>query len=206
MTEDTAIEGLRARKKRETRSALAWSAVRLAVERGFANVPIEDIAAGAGVSPRTFNNYFSSKAEAVVARHVDRLQAIAAELRAQPEEKALWAAVGDAVIGQFAGEDVDETPPHPQWTQGVRLMVSEPAVQAEFLRQSRLIEKDIAAAISARVGGEPEDLYSRLAAAAVGAVIQASLDSWLLSDQRTSLARIMMRAFEHMGRIAAGPA
>ena len=65
-------EGLRERKKDETRSALSWAAIQLTVERGFDNVRVEDIAAEAGVSPRTFNNYFSSKGEAIAARHLDR--------------------------------------------------------------------------------------------------------------------------------------
>ena len=35
--------GLRERKKRETRAALSWAAIRLTVERGYDNVRIEDI-------------------------------------------------------------------------------------------------------------------------------------------------------------------
>ena len=70
--------GLRERKKQATREALSWAALRLAVDRGLENVRVEDIAAEAGVSPRTFNNYFSSKYEAILSRHVDRVR-VAAE-------------------------------------------------------------------------------------------------------------------------------
>ncbi len=202
MRRESAIDGLRERKKRETRSALAWAAVRLAAERGFANVPVEDIAAGADVSPRTFNNYFSSKAEAVVARHVDRLQAVAAELRARPPEEELWAAIGEAVVTQFVGGEEDDSPPHPLWFAGVKLMVAEPAVQAEFLRQSHIVESDIAAAITIRIGASSDALYPHLVAAAVGAAIQVSLEQWLRAPQVRSLRQIMQTAFERMGRIA----
>ena len=200
-------DGLRERKKRETRSALTWAAVRLAVERGFANVPVEDIAAAAGVSPRTFNNYFSSKAEAIVARHVDRLQAIAAEVRAQPPEADLWTAIGVAVIAHFQEEGASVGPPHGEWAAGVKLMLAEPTVQAEFLRQSRIVERDIAAAISGRIGGDPDALYPQLVAAAVGAVVQVSLEQWLRADPPLSLLQIMQNALERMARIAdASPA
>ena len=43
------------------------TALRLAVERGLENVTVEDITAEAGVSLRTFGNYFSSKYEAICA-------------------------------------------------------------------------------------------------------------------------------------------
>ena len=71
-TGDGARDGLRERKKRQTRIALSWAAIRLTVERGLDNVRVEDIAAEVGVSPRTFNNYFSSKGEAIAARHLER--------------------------------------------------------------------------------------------------------------------------------------
>lgn len=64
--------GLRERKKEETRAALAWAAIRLIVERGYDKVLVEDIAGAAGVSPRTFNNYFSSKEEAICAITIRR--------------------------------------------------------------------------------------------------------------------------------------
>jgi AcrR family transcriptional regulator len=199
MHESAAIDGLRARKKRETRSALAWAAVRLAVERGFDNVRVEDIAASAGVSARTFNNYFSSKAEAIVARHVDRFQLVVAELSALRQEDELWPTIAEAVIGQFSSEG--DSPSNPQWLAGVELMLAEPAVQAEFLRQSRLIELEIAAAISERIGAA-DMLYPRLVAAAVGAAIEVSLDRWLRSDHRLDLRQVMQSAFARMGHIA----
>jgi AcrR family transcriptional regulator len=202
MHRDAPTEGLRQRKKRETRSALAWAAVRLAAERGFSAVRVEDIAAGAGVSPRTFNNYFSSKAEAIVARHVDRLHAVAAELRARPPTTALWATIGELVVSQLLGEAEDESPPHPQWIEGVKLMLAEPAVQAEFSSQSHRAEGDIAAAITDRLGAQSDALHARLVAAAVGAVIQVSIEQWLRDPRRKSLRQVIQSAFERMGRIA----
>lgn len=202
-----AADGLRERKKRETRSALTWAAVRLAVERGFASVPVEDIAAAAGVSPRTFNNYFSNKAEAIVARHVDRLQAVAAELRVRPPEEELWAAIGAAVIAQFHEEGAGVGPPHGQWAAGVKLMLAEPAVEAEFLRESRIVERDIARAIAGRIGSDADALYPHLVAAAVGAVVHVSLEQWLRANPPLSLLQVLQSALERMGRIAdASPA
>src|SRR3954453_21846218 len=101
--------GLREEKKRETRAALSWAAIRLIVERGADNVLVEDIAAAAEVSPRTFNNYFSSKGEAVASRHLDRCLRMAGELRNRPASEPLWEALPQAVVAQL--EPGPEGPP-----------------------------------------------------------------------------------------------
>ena len=58
--------GLRERKKAQRRLALIDAAHRLVEERGYEHVTVEDIAEAAGVSTRTFFNYFDTKDDAVV--------------------------------------------------------------------------------------------------------------------------------------------
>ena len=58
---------MREKKKDATRKALREAALRLAMEHGPDNVRVDDIADAAGVSPRTYNNYFSSREQAIVA-------------------------------------------------------------------------------------------------------------------------------------------
>ncbi|KRF03964.1 hypothetical protein ASH00_14990 [Arthrobacter sp. Soil782] len=57
---------LRERKRTETWSALHDAAARLTLERGPEAVTVEQIAASAKVSPRTFFNYFSTKEDAIL--------------------------------------------------------------------------------------------------------------------------------------------
>src|ERR1700686_4935193 len=93
--------GLRERKKLATRQALGAAAMRLAVERGLENVLVEDIAAAAEVSPRTFNNYFASKYEAICALALDRSFQIGEALRERPASESLWDAVRNAVLDVY---------------------------------------------------------------------------------------------------------
>ena len=53
-----AEEGLRERKRRETRALIAGTAMRLFMRRGFDAVNVAEIAAAAGVAEKTVYNYF----------------------------------------------------------------------------------------------------------------------------------------------------
>lgn len=196
--------GLRERKKQETRGALSWAATRLAVERGLDNVRVEDIAAEVGVSHRTFNNYFSSKAEAIAARHLDRARLIAADLRERPAAEPLWDAVTGAALGRFgAAQDTGGgNTPDSRWLTGLRLIVREPALQGEFLKASALAQAELAAAIAERTGTEVEaDMYPRLMAAAVVAAIQVAMRQWLTADPPVAALPLLRDA---LTQLAAG--
>ena len=201
---DTDRAGLRERKKRETRIALSWAAIRLTVERGFDNVRIEDIAAEAGVSTRTFSNYFGSKGEAIVARHHDRARAIAAALRERPAGEPIWDAVTGAALDGFAlGEPVPSGQAADQsWVEGLRLMVAEPALQGEFQKAGAAAEAEFALAVAERTGTDPtRDVYPRLVAGVVGAALNVVTQQWLVADPRPSLEDVLRDVF---GQLAAG--
>jgi AcrR family transcriptional regulator len=174
------MAGLRERKKQETRAALSWAALRLAVERGADAVTVDEIAAEAGVSPRTFNNYFASKYEAIVWRHLDRFGRVADQLRARPATDPLWTALTDAVRAVFGIPDAAEPGPPAEWTAGVRLLMAQPELRGEFVKAAAAAERELAAAVAERTGTDPDqDMHPRLVAAAVGAAVHVATEQWL---------------------------
>jgi AcrR family transcriptional regulator len=190
--------GLRERKKMATRVALSEVALRLTVERGLDRVRVEDIAAEAGVSPRTFNNYFSSKEEAIVTSGVDRAAGVQAALRARPADEPLWQAVSYTVAEMFPGDD----DPDRAWVAKVQLIKATPALMAERLKSDASLERALAEVIAERTGtGSERDLYPRLAAAAIVATVRAALDYWLDAPAATTLRSTVTMALQ---QVAAG--
>lgn len=201
--------GLRERKKAETRAALSWAAVRLAVEHGYDNVRIEDIAAAANVSPRTFNNYFTSKGEAIVARHLDRCRATVAALRARPAAEPLWDAVTAAVLPQFREDPAAAAQPIEDpaaWAAGVRLMVSSPALQGDLLRAGATAEAELATVVAERTGTEVGgDLYPNLVAAAVSAAINTAMGLHTRAEAAAPLQDLLADALSRLAEGLAQP-
>src|SRR5437867_848696 len=132
-------EGLRQRKRRETRAALSRAAMRLCMQRGgWENVRVDDIAAAANVSPRTFRNYFSTKAEAVAAGHLERMLRVADELRSRPASEPLWTAITNSVAAQFEppAQKSEALLDANRWLERVRFILTEPSIHGEVLKAS----------------------------------------------------------------------
>lgn len=165
---------LRERKKRATREALQASALRLALERGPENVRVEDIAGAAGVSPRTYNNYFSSREHAIVAGvAADRATQVAAAVTSRPAEVGLGKAVIDAVVGRYT-----DSGEHPR--DALLMIAASSALRACYVDTVTTIEGPLADAITERCRGI-EHLTAQVLSASVGAATKVALRQWLQS-------------------------
>ena len=75
--------GLRERRRRQTSADIRGAAVRLAQARGWDKVTIEEICVQAGISTRTFFNYFPNKEAAIAYGPSDLPPELAAEFVAR---------------------------------------------------------------------------------------------------------------------------
>src|SRR5580700_10886421 len=116
--------GLRERKKLATREALCRAAVRLALADGPENVRVADIAAEVGVSPRTYNNYFSSVAEAICAEPAARAMALGDMVRSRPRNEPLADALSAAMTAMHNSSTYQK--------ELVRMILTTPMVRGEF--------------------------------------------------------------------------
>ncbi|WP_322751417.1 MULTISPECIES: TetR family transcriptional regulator [unclassified Frankia] len=187
---------LRERKRAVVRAALSDAALRLAIERGLEHVLVADIAAEAGVSPRTFNNYFSSKEEAVVAPAFDRTMHVIAAFEQRPAAEPLWQAVTRSIVAQFPTDD----PPDTATTRQARLIAENPGLWSEQLKMYATIESLLADAIARRLGVERhEDLLPGLVAAAAIGASRVAFDHWSAGATDSALRSAMTQALDQTG-------
>ena len=171
--------GLRERKKEATRAALSAAALRIALERGPDDVRVADIAEAAGVSPRTYNNYFSSREQAIVAAvTAHRASRIAAAVADRPAEVGLADAVINAVAGQHADPGDDDRA-------AILMIASTPVLRACYVDTVAMTEGPLADAIAQRRPGVDRRNAEVLAAAVVAAT-RLALRRWLDSASAPS--------------------
>jgi AcrR family transcriptional regulator len=78
-------EGLRERKKRQTRETIAQAAMALFVRHGFDAVTVADVARAADVSEKTVFNYFAAKEDLVLHGGEERRAALIQAIRTRPD-------------------------------------------------------------------------------------------------------------------------
>ncbi|HZK32670.1 MAG TPA: TetR family transcriptional regulator [Corynebacterium sp.] len=101
------MSGLRETKKAATRTTLARAAARIALVEGAEGLTVAAVSTAAGVSPRTFHNYFSSMEEALVEFIVERTAGLVAEFHEVPTDTGLLAAVEQVLLAGLR-EDLGE--------------------------------------------------------------------------------------------------
>jgi AcrR family transcriptional regulator len=98
--------GLRERKKAQTRGAISSAVMLLALDRDLDAVTVDDIAAAANVSVRTFHNYFGSKEEALISAWRSQFEVHLDELRARPADEPILVSL-ERVFAGIAAQIVE---------------------------------------------------------------------------------------------------
>ncbi len=190
---------LRERKKLATRRSLRRIALDLVAERGFAHVTVDDIAAAADVSTRTFFNYFPSKEAALFGTDPDR----AAALRERVAHQAPGEPVLDALRVVMAGEaetvasELSELGGDPaDWLRRMKQARTDPHLRAARAAQMAMVERAIAEGLAERLGTDPDrDPYPGLLAAVAAGVFRSSMTFWAGSGGTVPLGRLIDQAF-----------
>jgi len=173
-------QGLRERKKADTREAIRSAAVDLFVAHGFEETTMDAIAEAADVSVRTVFRYFPTKEDLAFADAEQLVVDFTELLEARPAHEAVMTSVR-AVAAEMATrleatQEVD-----------VRLapiMSREPALRRRYLEIMDRVEETVAGWAARRLDAPPGDLRPRLLAAAIVATQRVVVDAMTAGDPR----------------------
>lgn len=167
---------LRERRRRQTSADIRDAAVSLALERGFTKVTIEEICTAAGVSPRTFFNYFPNKESAFAYAPL--------ELPAEPAADFVAAGPGPysvvlAELIALASHHLrDSFPGRERAAAILELTKTTPAVLAACLTQLEQFQNQLAEVVACRQAMRPDDELPALVAALALTAVRSGIERW----------------------------
>ena len=164
----------RGRPRSTSRRELQLIALRLFAEWGFENTTIEQIAAAAGVTERTFFRYFPTKAGVLWAEFETEVRTIRAALASVPDDMPMMDAIRGAVVAanHYRAEDV------PEMRLRMNLVATVPALSFSAAEHYDAWEQAISEFAGRRLGQPPDSLYPLAVGRAVLAVCRAAYDRW----------------------------
>jgi AcrR family transcriptional regulator len=185
--------GLRERKKQRTQDSIVEAAWRLFTEKEYNTVSVEEIAAAAEVSPRTFYRYFPTKEDVLLGDN-RVAEAISQALSRRSPGESDVDYLGRAALAGISAMD----PARMALVYGLAQTV--PALQARLFQiiWRGGMDEFVDALLVGRRRTADNELRARVVTHAVTDAARVAVVSWLQSGQRGSLSRECRRALHHL--------
>ncbi|HYT12843.1 MAG TPA: TetR family transcriptional regulator [Candidatus Nitrosopolaris sp.] len=180
------------RKRRAIRGELSEVALRLLTDRQFDSLTIDEIAAEAGVSRRTFFRYFTSKEDVVFAFLDQWAVRLAADIIARPADEDPVAAVQNSFRQLTAAYD-------DRALALVRLVRETPSLQQQERINREHLRISVVNALATRLGLDAErDMRPQILATIAFAPLDAAMFSWFGNRSSEEVGHLLdeaLRAF-----------
>jgi AcrR family transcriptional regulator len=157
--------GLRERKKRATRDALARAGLELFVERGYDETTLADIAEAAGVSTRTIFAYFPGKEHILFSTMQAMRDSLAQALDERPDGTDALTALREFIVSSE----------HEKTELDLKLgqvIAADPTLASHKRARIAEFQEVLAAAIAGDLGVGADDLRPQVAAASLTAAFE----------------------------------
>ncbi|MFI5779598.1 TetR family transcriptional regulator [Nocardia sp. NPDC051570] len=173
--------GVREQAKTRMRRQLVEAALQLFEERGFDEVTVQEIADLAGVTRRTFNRYFPSKAAVVFANDDELIAQLLVALDRRPASESVLAATRAAGRELLLGDSEVTLRAHQvdSMRRVRRLLTSHPGLrQAHFTGVTGRVQA-LTQRYAERSGLPVSDLRPQVAASAYFGGLGIGIDHWI---------------------------
>jgi AcrR family transcriptional regulator len=176
-----AAPDLRDRRRRETTLEICAAALDLFEKKGVTGTTVDEIAASAGVSPRTFFRLAGTKEDAVFIDDDRFVDAVARVGRPGDGIAALTSALRRFFSIELAGLDADPDA-RERYLRVRRLIAHEPSLLGAAIRREVTAADRFVPEIAARTGRP--DLDVRAATGLTGLEMRTTLDEWARCHDR----------------------
>jgi AcrR family transcriptional regulator len=182
-------EGLRARKRRETRQRIAETGLRMFIANGFDATTLDAIAEAANISRRSFFHYFQSKEAVLEGWESEADEAFRAAMVAQPPDAAPLVVVRDGMLSVISRYQTDQA------IAIDRLLRSTEALRARKTASYEHKERVVLAALTER-WPDPAKLPSLRVTAMIGVgALRLAAEAWSAEGGTRSLADYVTDTF-----------
>lgn len=186
---DRTPEGLRERKRRQTRERISQAAMTLFLEQGFEATTVDQIAEAAEVSKRGFFDYFPAKEDVVAAWQDEFAASLLAAVAARPAKEPMTKVVEEALLSTIVAAV------NPQSLAIGRLIKDTPALRARDHLKYAKLEQKLVDALTARAKGKTDELRIRLLA-------MSTIGALRIAGQTWNIDQLVNKSPAHIRKIA----
>ena len=179
-------EGLRERKRRQTRERIARAAMDLFLEQGFEATTVDQIAEAADVSKRGFFDYFPVKEDVVAAWQDEFAEQLLSAVAARPAKEPMARAVEEALLSTIVAAV------NPQSLAIGKLIRETPALRARDHLKYAKLEQKLVEALTTRAKGKGDPLRIQLLAMTTIGALRIAGQTWNL-DQLLNKSPVHIR-------------
>lgn len=186
-------KGIRARAREVLRDELAETALRLFEERGFGQTTVDDIATEAGISPRTFYRYFSTKEDAILGDLPAAADTLREHLAQYIGEEPVWEALRRTMQVAVAHVEAHGD----RWRRVNCIVKTSEALRARNFERHMHISETLIPLVTERTPAPPpaHDFKASVLVHAALMCFDAALASWA-EHETQELAELLDLAFD----------
>jgi len=185
---------IRERTRRLAQTELTSVAQDLFLEHGYEETTVDQIAAAAGMSKRTFFRYFSSKDDLVIGKYDLFGDRMADALDARPADEPIWESLRR--VFDITLDYVQDDHQRARNNAMEAIVRSTPQLYAGYLEKMQRTQSLLIGRVAHRLGTAPtdDDLAAAAIVGAAFACMHAATAAWFTSDREGDFGATLDRA------------
>ena len=175
------------------RARITEIALDLFVERGFDQVTVDQIAAAAGMSARTYHRYFAAKEDIVVGEPARWGEFVRDTFASRPDDEPVWESLRasfEVLLGGLA-----QSGPPERGKLIMRVVAGTASLRARHLEKHLLWSGMLTPLVAARLTDDDAALRAEIIVQSALACFDVALATWANADDDTTATDLLDRGF-----------